>query len=546
MVDFSNPLCPKFLFEEKERERLMKPFRRTLVVKLMGRQPSYGFMVKKLRQLWERKGKIDVFDLENDFYLVNFQNNEDYMEALTGGPWVVMDAYLNVARWRPDFCPKNAKIDSVVAWVRFPDLPAPLFDKKFLLNLGNAIGKAIRLDIHTAQRARGRFARMCVELDLTKPLVPEFNVEGQALSVVYESLGMLCNKCGLFGHAKEGCSEFHRKKMEVAMEVETTDDTLKNDVTKVVEKDLWQTVQRVRRQNRNTLPTQNHQNGSRFSVLNTETGGEGSSKATFSFQVRAGQDVPSVKAHRNEQYTQYRKKGLNEKKKEVNRAPKIRKESVLGPVHNGGKKEKVRQEMCDAVLDKGEDDRGGTKGVLQGLRKNTVCATESKVDRSNGHEINLSGKENLNPGEDCANLKKSVAISKADMVMMGADEDPVVTIGMSVHEGQVPPNLANDIRGAASKGVAAVLRDMKYRYKLDIVVILEPRVSGTLANRIIKNWGFKHSVKREAEGFSGEIWILWNLDDLIVDVLGVDEQFIHCHLCLNNKKMFFTAVYASP
>ncbi|KAI9114509.1 hypothetical protein K1719_014207 [Acacia pycnantha] len=150
MVDFSNPLCPKFLFEEKERERLMKPFRRTLVVKLMGRQPSYGFMVKKLRQLWERKGKIDVFDLENDFYLVNFQNNEDYMEALTGGPWIVMDAYLNVARWRPDFCPKNAKIDSVVAWVRFPDLPAPLFDKKFLLNLGNAIGKAIRLDIHTA------------------------------------------------------------------------------------------------------------------------------------------------------------------------------------------------------------------------------------------------------------------------------------------------------------------------------------------------------------------------------------------------------------
>ncbi|KAI9114677.1 hypothetical protein K1719_014375 [Acacia pycnantha] len=219
---------------------------------------------------------------------------------------------------------------------------------------------------------------MCVELDLTKPLVPEFNVEGQALSAVYESLGMLCNKCGLFGHAKEGCSEFHRKKMEVAMEVEATDDTLRNDVTKVVEKDLWQTVQRVRRQNRNTLPTQNHQNGSRFSVLNTETGGEGSSKAAFSFQVRVGQDVPSVKAHRNKQYTQYRKKGLNEKKKEVNRAPEIRKESVLGPVHNGGKKEKVRQEMCDAVLNKGEDDMGGKKGVLQGLRKNTVCATEKR------------------------------------------------------------------------------------------------------------------------------------------------------------------------
>ncbi|KAI9125179.1 hypothetical protein K1719_003795 [Acacia pycnantha] len=123
-VDFSNPLCPKFLLEEKERERLMKPFRRTLVVKLMGRQPSYGFMVKKLRQIWERKGSIDIFDLENDFYLVNFQHMDDYMEALTGGPWVINNAYLNVARWRPDFCPKKEQIESVVAWVRLPNLPA--------------------------------------------------------------------------------------------------------------------------------------------------------------------------------------------------------------------------------------------------------------------------------------------------------------------------------------------------------------------------------------------------------------------------------------
>lgn len=37
--DFSNPLCPKFTFEDKERERLMRPFHKTLVVKLVGRQP---------------------------------------------------------------------------------------------------------------------------------------------------------------------------------------------------------------------------------------------------------------------------------------------------------------------------------------------------------------------------------------------------------------------------------------------------------------------------------------------------------------------------
>ncbi|KAI9086946.1 hypothetical protein K1719_031107 [Acacia pycnantha] len=116
-VDFSNPLCPKFDFEEKEKERLMKPFRRMLIVKLMGWQLAYGFMVRKLNQIWARKGNIDVFDRENDYFSVNFQNQEDYMEALTGGPWLIANAYLNVARWRSDFNPKVAKIDYVVAWV---------------------------------------------------------------------------------------------------------------------------------------------------------------------------------------------------------------------------------------------------------------------------------------------------------------------------------------------------------------------------------------------------------------------------------------------
>ncbi|KAI9125955.1 hypothetical protein K1719_003373 [Acacia pycnantha] len=273
-VDFSNPLCPKFEFEEAEKERLMKPFRRTLIVKLMGRQLSYGFMAKKLCQIWARKGNIDVFDLENEYYLVNFQQKEDYMEALTGGPWVIADAYLNVARWKPDFNPKVATIESVVAWVRFPDLPAPLFDKKFLLNLGNSIGRAIRLDVHTAQRARGKFARMCVELDLTKPLIPKFNVEGQTLSIVYESLGCLCTKCGMIGHRKEACGEAQRQEMNGGMEVEVDGEKVRAEEVKECEVDRWKTVQRPRRPRSRPVPVHEHQNGSRFSVLGEDSGEE--------------------------------------------------------------------------------------------------------------------------------------------------------------------------------------------------------------------------------------------------------------------------------
>ncbi|KAI9079798.1 hypothetical protein K1719_038208 [Acacia pycnantha] len=60
-IDLSNPLCPQFNLEEKERERLLRPFRRTLVVKLMGRQPTMVLSLKKLRQCRRGKGKLFVW-----------------------------------------------------------------------------------------------------------------------------------------------------------------------------------------------------------------------------------------------------------------------------------------------------------------------------------------------------------------------------------------------------------------------------------------------------------------------------------------------------
>ncbi|KAI9080475.1 hypothetical protein K1719_037589 [Acacia pycnantha] len=522
----------------------MKPFRRTLVVKLLGRQPSYGFMVKKLRQIWGRKGNIDVFDLENDFYLVNFQHNEDYMEALTGGPWVILDAYLNVARWRPEFCPKNSKIESVVAWVRFPDLPAPLFDKKFLLNLGNAIGKAIRLDIHTAQRARGKFARMCVELDLNKPLIPEFNVEGKVLSVVYESLGMLCTKCGWVGHQKEGCAVFHKKKSEVGMDVEVPEERQTNENKNGEGSELWKVVQRTRRPRWGPAVLKAPQQGSRFAILNRDLGEEG--KETNGEEDHAsaepkgnGMTVQKEVPHR------VARRGVEAgNSKNVPRGEELTKNIIRGATIKEGKKEKMVYATRKSGIAKGEDERNQSRDALKGLNS-IVRVPKSDPDAYRGNGIKLMGKENLNPGEHLSVPPGDVGMDVETIERNGLKEDPIEMCSMSKVERCATPNLA-DARGAASKGFAAVLRDMKKRYKVDVVVILEPRISGTTASRVIKNWGFQYSVRREAEGFSGGIWILWNREELLVNVIEMDDQYIHCRMCIDSKSMLFTAVYANP
>ncbi|PKI54065.1 hypothetical protein CRG98_025559 [Punica granatum] len=52
---------------------------------------------------------------------------------------------------------------------------------------------------------KGAFARICVEIDLTKSLRPKFELRSRVYGVEYEGLHLICFDCGRFGHWKEEC-----------------------------------------------------------------------------------------------------------------------------------------------------------------------------------------------------------------------------------------------------------------------------------------------------------------------------------------------------
>lgn len=45
-----------------------------------------------------------------------------------------------------------------------------------------------------------------MELDLSKPLVPQVVVRNEPLKLVYEGLHAICFSCGVYGHRKESCT----------------------------------------------------------------------------------------------------------------------------------------------------------------------------------------------------------------------------------------------------------------------------------------------------------------------------------------------------
>lgn len=134
-----------------------------------------------------------------------------------------MGHYLTVTKWRPYFNPSNAAINKTLVWIRLPNLLAELFDYSLLMDVGNMVGKAVKVDENTLTVNRGRYARICVELDLTKTLIPMVKVNGPENllhRIEYERLHAVCFKCGRFGHKEEECGIGDISLYEKAQEVD--------------------------------------------------------------------------------------------------------------------------------------------------------------------------------------------------------------------------------------------------------------------------------------------------------------------------------------
>ncbi|KAL0291792.1 UNVERIFIED_CONTAM: hypothetical protein Scaly_2620300 [Sesamum calycinum] len=99
-------------------------------------------------------------------------------------------------------CSKQRVFDPCFVEDRFPEMPVEFFQEELLMRIGNRIGRAVKVDETTMAASRGRYARVCVEVDLTKPLVSMITLLGFAQAVEYEGLHQICFDCGKYGQKK--------------------------------------------------------------------------------------------------------------------------------------------------------------------------------------------------------------------------------------------------------------------------------------------------------------------------------------------------------
>lgn len=272
--------CPVLVLTEKEEQRLYKPWKQGVIVKLLGHRIGFKVLESRHKQMWVRKGVIQIVDLGNDFFLVTFSNEDDHQFALTEGPWLIFYHYLTVREWCPNFHLSEATLEKVVVWVRLSGLPIEYYDEKVLKALGNRIGKTVKVDKTTLKQERGKYACMSVEVDLLKPLLPFFEIKGRCYNIEYEGLHLLCLSCGKFGHYLDGCPD----KEALAKGAEPSEGHTKKHKegcsSAAGQQGPWVVVQKPRRPRKGAPfgPKVSQQrvepngSGSRFNILHKEAG----------------------------------------------------------------------------------------------------------------------------------------------------------------------------------------------------------------------------------------------------------------------------------
>ena len=139
-------------------------------MKVYGPTVGLNFIQARLLALWKSARRLDFVDLGHGFFLTRLSLGKDYENVLRKGPWFIRDHFLSIRPWEPDFKLALASVSSIAVWIRLNELPIEYYNAEALQLIRKAIGNVLRVDTFMASETRGRFARLCVQMDVEKPL----------------------------------------------------------------------------------------------------------------------------------------------------------------------------------------------------------------------------------------------------------------------------------------------------------------------------------------------------------------------------------------
>ena len=143
------------------------------------------------------------------YFIVKFTSTEVRDAIISTGPWFWGSTGLFITPWFPNFDANTMEVTNMPVWVRLYNLPLHFWNENVLGCIGNTLGRYIKTDTQRLEERIFTFARICVEVDLSKGLPESIMLNNKqqrwTQHLDYENTAFRCRICRCTGHLQNSC-----------------------------------------------------------------------------------------------------------------------------------------------------------------------------------------------------------------------------------------------------------------------------------------------------------------------------------------------------
>ncbi|GAA0162163.1 hypothetical protein LIER_18317 [Lithospermum erythrorhizon] len=177
-----------------------------LIGSFTGRFPS-SKAVFDIKNSWGVDCKVMPYS--KAWTIFRFKSLEDREKVFEGGPYMAWGKTLMLKKVEDDTMFGDDLFLDIPMWVQFHNVPLCYWNPNGLGKITSKLGRPLYSDQVTSEYSKASYARILVEVDVTKKPVFEYEVKikggGAFLQrVSYENYQDYCFQCKKFGHAWVG------------------------------------------------------------------------------------------------------------------------------------------------------------------------------------------------------------------------------------------------------------------------------------------------------------------------------------------------------
>lgn len=196
----------------KIRSSMIEPskisFSNAAIGRFFGRRPIVEWLTLQDNSHWNLSKPCLISLTDKGHFIFRFSSKEDKDLALSKSPQILQNMKLDLLPWSSSQGPFEWPNLHPV-WIRIYGIPYHCWSPNILSLLASSIGYLLRLDDITASQKLLTFARILVNIDLSRPKHSAIKVdlEGEEevlLLVSYENLP--CSHCLSPGHSESSCN----------------------------------------------------------------------------------------------------------------------------------------------------------------------------------------------------------------------------------------------------------------------------------------------------------------------------------------------------